>query len=558
MIPLTLAEADLYLGDTIRSSSRAGRSRIDIITVVDDLLCSWPAEVRPAAASVDNLLCFYGSKPLVMPAPPRPAKGRKPDTDVPDGSEAALAEYLAKTDLCHRLRWSAATNYGGWHGWIDTHWQATHDRVPLPLQVAVRRALADGIEARAFDAKSASRLESAGAIRGVGSLLSSWPSMRMPDEIDPPGLIACPRGVLDLNTGEWLPHDPIRPITKCCPVDPGPTCPAWDSIENHLADCLGDLYPAVHRFLGSSLLGLGADRRMLWLTGPGGDGKSTLAKALCCALGPHASTPNASSFSADGRSGSHEHELLSSMVGSRLAVSLEVSPRLNWRFVNGLSGGDKQTTKRSCGKAFSYDRTPCLALISNDLPSPPDRASAERVILARLRPPDDQDERIVATLKTPGPERDEIASACLSWLTRGCADFLANGRSIGPVPMIAFQPTGLDRWWAEGVASGRLVAGGKPCTTLGQIRQDMIAAGVEPPERDNELSAFLKSVVEFKRTDAGRFYAVGMTADDACFKTLHTRIGGLKEASLGVMIQECDLAEVGAMSEPTVIMGGDP
>jgi putative DNA primase/helicase len=414
-----------------------------------------------------------------------------------------------------RLRWSAAPQAAGWYEWNRTHWQATADRAPLKLQLAVRQALAAGVTARAFDGRTLARLESAGAIRGIGALMAAWPLMRLPDATDPPELLACPRGVLDLASGQWLEHDPLRAITRCCPVDPGPTCAAWEQIERHLADCLGSVYPAVQRFLGSALLGLGADRRLLWLTGPGGDGKSTLVSALLAALGSYVEPMAAETFSADGRSGAHAHELASGLATARLAVALEVSPRVNWSLLKTLSGGDRQKTKRTHGRAFTYERPPCLLLVSNDTPHPPDAAAAERVILARLRPPDDADERIVTTLKTPGKARDAIAGACLSWLLRGCSDYLAHGRNLGPIPHLAGPPTALDRWWADAVASGRLIPGGAPRTPLEVIRQDLIATGVEPVPNNHELSAFLKSVVEFKRTTAGRFYAVVMTPYDA-------------------------------------------
>ena len=509
MIPLTRNEADLALADAIRIAATAGRSPSEMILAADELVASWPAAIRPDPGSINKMLTFYGLKVLPLdPVPPRPVKGRAVDEDVPDGSEAALAEWLAKTDLCHRLRWSVAADGGGWHEWNCTHWQATADRAPLALQAAVRRGLAAGIEGRAFDVKLAPRLESAAAIRGVGSLLAAWPTMRLPSENDPPGLIACPRGVLDLTIGEWLAHDPARAITRCCPVDPGPTCPAWQLIEGHLTTCLGSLYPAVHRFIGSSLMGRGADRRMLWLTGPGGDGKSTLAKILRLCLGPHASVIPSEAFADGGARGAHGHELAAGMAGARLAVALEVSPRLNWDRVKSLSGGDEQRTKRTHGRAFTYERPPCLILISNDRPSPPDKASAERIILAEMRPPNDHDEALMATLKTPGPARDEIAAACLSWLIRGCADFLTHG--LGPVPLMAFSPAGLDRWWADGVAVGRLVPEGSRWSSLGEIRDDLTAAGLNESLSDQELASFLKTVVDFKRTNTGRLYRVGL------------------------------------------------
>jgi D5 N terminal like len=479
------------------------------------------------------------------------AMKRKSKEYSPDGSEAALAEYLAQSDLGNRLRWSATSTSAGWMEWTGTHWQATTDRAPLALQVAVRRALADGIESNEIDGAIASRLESFAAIRGIGFLLSAHTSIRLPAETDPPGLIACPRGVLDLTTGQWLSHDPARPITRCCPVDPGPTCPAWDMIERHLADCLGSLFPAVRRYLGSSLLGLGADRRLLWLQGPGGDGKSTLAKVLTHALGPYFSTPVASSFALGARTGSHEMDMMSELPGSRLAVSLEVSPRLNWKLLNALSGGDRQRGKQSYGRSYSWDRPPCLVLVSNDLPSPPDRASAERVILARLQPVEDADERIMATLKTPGPERDAIAAACLSCLIRGCSDFLAADRNLGPVPMIAFQPVGLERWWSEGIEAGQLVPGGVPRTTLEVIRSHLVAVGVDPMPSNTELGLFLKSKIDSKRASAGRLYAVAVLSSADLYKHFHTR---MKEMNDPAQLSTNDLADIAAMPDPTVIL----
>ena len=326
-------------------------------------------------------------------------------------------------------------------------------------------------------------------------------------------------------------------------------------IERHLTDCLGNLCPAVHRYLGSALTGLGADRRLLWLTGPGGDGKSTLVAALLAALGSYADPMAAETFAIDSRGGAHRHELASGLAMARLAVALEVSPRVNWSLLKTLSGSDRQKTKRAHGKAFAYDRPPCLLLVSNDPPVPPGVAEAERMILARLRPPDDADEGLVAALKTPGPERDAIAAACLAWLIRGCADFLAADRNLGPVPMIAFQPVGLERWWTEGVASGRLHPGGTPRTSLDAVRQDLVAAGVEPMPSNNEIAAFLKSVVAFKRTATGRFYAVEMTPDDAPNPTptraYENNVSGV--TGRHTWVEEFHAIET--MIEPTVILG---
>ena len=133
--------------------------------------------------------------------------------DGPEGSEAAIAEYLAGTGLSTRLRWRSSGADASWCEWTGTHWQTSGDRIPLALQVAVRRALASGLEGRRIDVRGVPRLESASSIRGIGSLLSAWPAMRLPSEVDPPGMIAVPAGVIDLTSCEMLAHDPARPIT---------------------------------------------------------------------------------------------------------------------------------------------------------------------------------------------------------------------------------------------------------------------------------------------------------------------------------------------------------
>jgi putative DNA primase/helicase len=322
------------------------------------------------------------------------------------------------------------------------------------------------------------------------------------DEIDPPGLLACPRGVLDLTTGEWLTHDSGRPITKCCPVDPGKESPLWTMVDAHLRKCLGDLYGATQRILGSALRGLGADRRVLWLHGPGGDGKSTLATIIKLALGQHAVSVPAEVFGEGGTRGAHGHELAAGMAGAKIAFALEVGMRLDWGKLKALSGGDEQITKRMHGKAFKYQRPPVLVLVSNDKPVPPDRAAAERLIVAGMLPPDDPDERLMEAAKSPGKDRDLLASACLQWLIEGCADFVANG--LGPVPLCSHAPAGLERWWAEVVTNGTIIPN-SGWSSVDAIRATLMTN--EAP-RDNELSAFLKTVVPFRRTNEGSRYGL--------------------------------------------------
>jgi len=234
------------------------------------------------------------------------------------------------------------------------------------------------------------------------------------------------------------------------------------------------------------------------------------------ALGDYLTTVPAEVFQTSSRN-AHLHELGSGLAGARLAVALEVGGSLDWSRIKGLSGGDEQVSKRLYGRAYSYARPPCLLLIANDPPTPPDRASAERIIVGRMRPPDDPDERIMAALKDDGPERDALAGACLSWLLKGTSDFLAHG--LGPVQTAARSSASLESWWERRVAEGGIAAyrGWMPldafaadlATFVGQREGDAASA--------HELAAFLRSKVQFKRTVTMRGYnaTVGKAMNDA-------------------------------------------
>ena len=444
--------------------------------------------------------------PEMDEVPPVAPKPKAKDADSPDGSEAAIAEYLAtQTELCDKLKWCPTGVCTGWFEWSGKHWAQSPDKIPLSLQVAVRHAIATGLNGRSIELKNTTRLESASSVRGIGTLLSAWPRMQLASELDPPGFISMPSCCMNLHTGERFPHNPELPITRLCPVDPGPGCELWLLVDQHLKACLGSYYTAVKRFLGSSLLGRGADRKLLWLCGPGGDGKSTLAKLLRAALGDHAAVIPAEFF-ADGSRNAHVHELGSGVAGTRLGLALEVGTRLDWDKLKGLSGGDEQETKRLHGRRFSYSRPPCLVLISNSEPLPPDRACAERILLAKMLPPDEPDERLMTALKDGGPDRDRLASACLGWLFEGCREYLLDG--LGPLPSAVPLSPGLELWWVSGVSSGRVLPR-KGWSSLADLLPSItkhFTTSAEPVPHSREIAAFLKSKVQGKRFEDGRRY----------------------------------------------------
>jgi putative DNA primase/helicase len=95
-------------------------------------------------------------------------------------------------------------------------------------------------------------------------------------------------GIMDLTTGQLMPHDPDRMMTRTmgAAYDPEATCPRFESF---MAKVLPDnaMRAYVQRALGYSMLG-DADQRSLFLVcGPSGTGKSTLMATMEMVFGDY-------------------------------------------------------------------------------------------------------------------------------------------------------------------------------------------------------------------------------------------------------------------------------
>lgn len=503
---------DLYAHAKLAASGGAASTPQELRAILVKTRDENPSPDAPSDDDISRIVTACLSQPAGLVDEPEPPKEQvKPRVRraARDCSEAGIAEHIASGPLPKLLRFNTAT--AKWHAWNGVYWQETKDSIPVALQLEIKRQAADALKANTIDAKGVLRICSASGMRGIAGLLSAWPSAQIPMECDPPHILVHPTGVVDLEEGENLVPSSKRPVTRACPVSPASGSPLWPAIVSHLQVCAGEKFAAVHRYLGSALRGLGADRRVLWLWGPGGDGKSTLMKMLRAALGDYACTIPAEVIAGEAR-GAHGHELGAGLIGSRLAIATEVE-RADWTKLKSWSGGDEFVTKRLHGRRQTVERPPCLVIVGNHPPTPPDRASAERLIVVRMSPPVEQDERLMATLQTPGRDRDLLAGTCLSWLLDGCAAFQEHG--LGPVPLFGAVSSPLETSWCDLVASG-VVTPGKGWASLEDFRAQLPDALRDIHPR--EVAAFLRGKVQCKRFEDGRRYQmdVRLTHADAC------------------------------------------
>lgn len=144
-------------------------------------------------------------------------------------------------------------------------------------------------------------------------------------------------GTLDLLKGRLEPHDPAHELTHQIDVrwDPEATCPVFDKfIEETFA---GDkqIINCVLEFFAHTLVPDMSFQKMLWLIGPGGNGKGTLARVLTSLHDPNAiATVPTTSL--------HEERAVTSLVGKLLNISSEQSRSQNLAdsMLKRITGGD--------------------------------------------------------------------------------------------------------------------------------------------------------------------------------------------------------------------------
>jgi P4 family phage/plasmid primase-like protien len=184
-------------------------------------------------------------------------------------------------------------------------------------------------------------------------------------------LFNCANGVLNLRTGELLPHDQKYRITKLSPVgyDSEAACTefmAWLTLT-----CNGSaaLVEYLLRFIGYCLSGL-TEEQCFWLFyGPTKTGKSTFIRLLRGLMGDYATTLPEGAVIMN-RFSNQEHAL-AELAGVRLATLVEVRQGADYdeAKLKQITGQDRIGASKKYMNYFEFDSRAKLAMAVNDRPA---------------------------------------------------------------------------------------------------------------------------------------------------------------------------------------------
>lgn len=336
-------------------------------------------------------------------------------------------------------------NLKSWFSWDGRRWREVPDGM-APEQVQNLLAVLLPAEAKGYadsdEAKRAWRFVQEVHNRGLGGVMDLVAQRRMM-RIDPgslnamPELLNCANGTVDLRTGRLVPAAQEHFFTTMTPVAfvANSEAPAtWLKLLNDWCDGDAGKIEFLRRWCGYCLTGRTWAAKMLFLYGPGNNGKSTFVKILRQVVGEDlaGSFPSSLLIPSGRRGAANEFgddmkKAYASFFGRRLMVSSEISEGsvFSDSRVKDLVSTDRLPARFLHKNEFMFKPSHKVVCMGNHKPRAPEEASMESGFWRRM-----------IFLQFPRVVRDVIPEgrldvmlareypAILSWMVSGARDVL--------------------------------------------------------------------------------------------------------------------------------------
>ena len=394
---------------------------------------------RHAQSEVRGMTVSHWSDPgqdEAFPDPPQAGAGLDAEFTGPDGvplTDLGNARRLVArygTELLH------APQLGQWLAWDDTRWAEDLTGAVSRRTKAVLDDLLDIIKDSPLDRRKLLqqwlRSQSAPRIAAAMELASTEPGVPvLLEELDrDANLLNCHSGIINLETGELLPHDKSFRMTKLAPVayQPGADAPRFLQFLDEIFDSDAELIDFVQRFVGYGLTGEVREHTMVFCYGTGQNGKSTLLNTLRTLAGDYGIQLDPAVLMV---SGYDQHPTgLTDLRGARFVTTIETEggKRLAEALVKQLTGGDRIRARRMRQDYFEFLPSHKILFAGNHLPRirGTDVGIWRRICLVPfdVQIPDSQKD---ATL---GDKLEAELPGILAWAVEGAVQWYRNGLQV--------------------------------------------------------------------------------------------------------------------------------
>ena len=345
----------------------------------------------------------------------------------PDGfafDEDGVALAFAKL---HRNELRFDHHAGRWFRWTGTHWQLDETKLAFAwsrdkcrdMRIANAKDPAVRALAKAAAAAAVERFAQADQTLAVTS--AEWDR--------DPWLLGTPGGTVDLRTGALRPAQADDRITKVAAVapesdfDPALDCSQWLTFLAEVTSNDDGLIRFLQQWCGYCLTGDTREHALLFIYGPGGNGKSVFLNTLTGILGDYCCTAAPDTFTAS-KAERHPTDL-AMLRGARLVCASETEEGRAWAEVRikELTGGDRITARFMRQDFFTFRPAFKLTIVGNHKPvlNNVDAAARRRFNIVPFdHKPANPDRELEAKLREEWP-------GILAWMIAGCLDWQSHG-----------------------------------------------------------------------------------------------------------------------------------
>lgn len=311
---------------------------------------------------------------------------------------------------------------GRWYEWQGDHWQPeTTGRAYNYCRELARDA------SESLTKSEREKPRRASFASGVERMAQRDPvhAARQSDWDSDPWVLGCPNDTIDLKSGKSRAPRPADRITRQTTVAPSSTqsCPLWLSF---LAEATGgddEMIGFLRRWCGYSLTGTTREHALIFLYGPGGNGKSVFLNTIAGILGDYAATASMQTFTAS-KHDQHPTDL-AMLRGARLVSASETEEGRAWAEsrIKNMTGGDPITARFMRKDFFTYQPQFKLTIVGNHKPvlhNVDDAARRRFNIVPFTVKPAQPDHQLEEKLRAEWP-------GILRWMIDGCLEWQADG-----------------------------------------------------------------------------------------------------------------------------------
>lgn len=332
--------------------------------------------------AVEMISSTHNPNPYQLPKPSVKREGGEGEYDHMSNS---FSQNL--TDLGNAKRMCAEAKntirychvWRKWLIWDGTRWpvddtgeihRVARRTVNLILQEAANAT--DTYDSKLL-AKHAMRSENDARLKALVNLAESEMGIPIrPKDLDAnQWLFNCLNGVIDLRTGDLLPHDPNMLLSKLAPVEYklNAQCPTWLRFINQIFNEKSDLIRFVQKALGYTLTGDTSEQCIFIAHGLGANGKSTLFGTIASLMGDYSMQTPMETLMAKKNDGGVPNDI-ARLKGTRFVMASEAAEgrRLNEPLLKQLTGQDVITARFMRGEWFEFEMLGKIWIATNFKP----------------------------------------------------------------------------------------------------------------------------------------------------------------------------------------------